>query len=298
MKLELFQGFWHGRPLPILQWACLSSFVEHGHSFDLYTYEDIEVPSGITLREASKIVPYEDLFIFNNEEYKSKDLGPFSDLFRFKLLREIGGWWVDIDVLCTANNYPKCDYAWAQELPELALGTIGTSQIKLPRGDPLTIQLYDACSLMKNKMTFREEIGPKLLSDILAGKKLPKNHWGTSNSFYPLRWIEAITLWLPQFREVISKKAEEAYFISCWNSMPLYIGLDMEIMPPDGSYLKDAYQRYASEKITRKSYTAEDVRERAFHWFNNANRPWAINELEAVVGQDKMNMLLMNWLFP
>src|SRR6476660_7068055 len=105
-KQTVFQGFWHGPPLGPLRQACLNSFVRMGHRFELYTYGPLPVPAGVVLKEAEKIIPLAEVFYYENPRTGSKDLGPFSDLFRFKLLSERGGWWSDVDTICLSPDIP------------------------------------------------------------------------------------------------------------------------------------------------------------------------------------------------
>src|SRR5262245_10427352 len=83
---QICNGLWHGPNLTILHWACLRSFIEFGHTFRLYTYRQLHVPTGVILMNAAEIIAENEVFYFNNPANGAPDLGPFSDLFRFKLL--------------------------------------------------------------------------------------------------------------------------------------------------------------------------------------------------------------------
>src|SRR5680860_790579 len=103
----VFQGFWHGPPLGVLRSACLRSFTELGYRFHLYTYERVDVPAGVLLMDAKEIIPFEEMFYYRNPITGRDDLGPFSDLFRFRLLDMRGGWWTDIDTVCLSSDIPS-----------------------------------------------------------------------------------------------------------------------------------------------------------------------------------------------
>ena len=78
----VFQGFWHGPSLGPLRQACLSTFIQMGHQYELYVYEPVRVPEGVLLRDASEIIPLSEVFYFDNPISGKPDIAPFSDLFK------------------------------------------------------------------------------------------------------------------------------------------------------------------------------------------------------------------------
>src|SRR4051812_10885773 len=93
-KLPVINGLWIGQLSPLEQ-LCIRSFIVQGHPYHLYTYDALDnVPAGVTLQDAGQILPKS--LIFRNQLGKGKgSVAAFSDLFRYKLLLERGGWWVD-----------------------------------------------------------------------------------------------------------------------------------------------------------------------------------------------------------
>ena len=75
----------------------VESFLRNGHSFHLYVYDDVDgVPKGAVLKDANEIIPRAEVF----RNVQDKTYAAFSDIFRYKLLAERGGYWVDTDVVC------------------------------------------------------------------------------------------------------------------------------------------------------------------------------------------------------
>ena len=75
----------------------ITSFIENGHTFDLYSYGAIQgIPEGTQLRNAAEILPVERVFRYRDHS----SYAGFSNFFRYKLLSERGGWWVDLDAVC------------------------------------------------------------------------------------------------------------------------------------------------------------------------------------------------------
>ena len=86
-----------GRHLSALVRLSFSSFLANGLSFNVYVYEEVfNVPQGTVLKAADEILP--ESMIFRYKKYPSH--AGFSNFFRYKLLLQKGGWWVDTDVVC------------------------------------------------------------------------------------------------------------------------------------------------------------------------------------------------------
>ncbi len=80
-----------------LEQLCMRSFVAHGHRVLLHVYDQpANVPNGVTLADAGKILPRERLF----KHAESGSFAMFADGFRYRLLLEQGGLWVDTDMVC------------------------------------------------------------------------------------------------------------------------------------------------------------------------------------------------------
>jgi len=286
----VFQGLWHGPPLGPVRNACLRSFVELGHEFHLYTYDQLEVPSGVLRKDASEVIPRGELFHFRNPYTGRDDLGPFSDLFRFRLLSTLGGWWTDVDVFCLSPDIPRVDAAWAPEVPETDERRIGTAIIALPPRSRLSEKLYSDClALSRKPLERREVLGPRLLSEVIAELGLPRSKFGSAATFYPLRWIEAFKLWLPQFYDEVREKTAGALFLSLYQSFPQYLGMDVNKHPPAGSYLDFLRRRFGREDPVGPQHDANEVVRGVRRFL--AERKWAMRELQAVGGESTMRIL-------
>ena len=104
---KIVNGLWVGSHLSSMELLTLHSFLHHGHEFHLWLYEPVDVvlPVNVKIRDANEIIPANKIFRKKNNDHDFKigkgSIGsPFSDLFRYKLLYENGGWWVDMDVTC------------------------------------------------------------------------------------------------------------------------------------------------------------------------------------------------------
>ncbi|MDD9856842.1 MAG: glycosyltransferase [Gammaproteobacteria bacterium] len=90
------QSLWVGERLSPIEQLCVSSFLHHGHEFHLYRYGELAgVPAGARVMDAGAIIPQREVFMHRRGTYAI-----FSDWFRWALLERLGGWWVDMDVVC------------------------------------------------------------------------------------------------------------------------------------------------------------------------------------------------------
>lgn len=96
MSEHTIQSLWIGKTLSNNERLCLHSFIHHGNEFHLYVYDEIpDIPEGVMVKDANAIIPASRIFRDNAYTYAS-----FADWFRLKMLYELGGWWVDMDVVC------------------------------------------------------------------------------------------------------------------------------------------------------------------------------------------------------
>ena len=105
------QSLWIDPIVGDLQILCIKSFLKQGTKFVLFTYGVIEnLPEGVLVKDANQILDKTKVFKDCKKSYAT-----FSDWFRIKLLYDIGGWWVDCDVLCIKSFSTKQEYVFATE---------------------------------------------------------------------------------------------------------------------------------------------------------------------------------------
>jgi hypothetical protein len=103
-------SFWHGE-LTWLERMCIASFIEKGHAFALYTYDDVALPPGADRFEAASVMPREKMFFYKRDRTPAV----FADLFRLELMRREAGIWADCDVLCLKRLADLPDYVFGIE---------------------------------------------------------------------------------------------------------------------------------------------------------------------------------------
>lgn len=283
--MAVFKGFWHGPPIGPTRAACIKSFLDHGHQFELFTYQEFaDIPEGTIIKDANSIIPRSDILSYHNLQTGKIDLGPFSDLFRFTLLNQHGGWWSDVDTVCLTSNIPEPEEAWCQE----TTNQTGTSQLCLKKGSALVVELEKRClELSKNPLEKRESMGPILLTKTIDELGLEKNKNGTKEVFYPCHWVEVFKLWIPEYNSEMTNRVKHSYFLPIYQSIAFYAGLDPARLPPKGSYMCHVFEKHGQLKTNDRSsqYTDIDVRE-AFRQMFQDNPTWTHEPLEEVCGKE------------
>jgi hypothetical protein len=274
--MATIQGFWSGPPLPPVSWACLRSFLAAGHRFTLYSYDPLPVPQGIVVKDACEILPRSSIFYFQNRLTQRSDIAPFADYFRLKLLAEQGGWYCDVDTVCLSSKLPIGARIWARQAPEHDASSVSNGQLYFEPGDPLVIELLRRCEsklslwskLLFSRIKNRNSLGPDLISSVLAEWGLPLDMCATTQTFYPIRWVEIFKLWLPEFIEEVEERLIGAVFLPLYQSFPLHLGLDPYKLPPKGSYLATLLDKFSPE-LGGARHTAAEVRVATRKWFKS-----------------------------
>jgi hypothetical protein len=83
-----------------MELLCIKSFMAHGHNFHLYTYTPVTgVPEGCIVKDGCEILGSDMIFTYPNGPERGS-YGGFANMFRYKLLFDRGGYWVDLDIVC------------------------------------------------------------------------------------------------------------------------------------------------------------------------------------------------------
>ncbi len=150
---RVIQTLWIGELSP-LEETCLTSFVRQGHDLHLYVYRrPPRLPAGVELRDAGEILPFSA--VFRNRIGRGKgSYACFADLFRYKLLCERGGWWVDANVCCLRPFDFAAPYVFAAEGDHVANGVF-----KAPAGCELLRRCCAEAARYNHRRVVWNELG-------------------------------------------------------------------------------------------------------------------------------------------
>ncbi len=163
----IIHGLWIGDYLSPLEMLTLHSFIEQGHTFHLWLYEPLqnELPQGVICQDANSIIPQSEIFVRQKGDphkgFGKGSLALFSDLFRYKLLYEKGGWWVDMDITCIQAFEFEAPYFFRAHPLLPMVGNV----MKCPRGAPVMLATYEAVKERCNANTKEWLLSNKILNE-------------------------------------------------------------------------------------------------------------------------------------
>jgi len=196
----------------------IASFLQNGHEYHLYVYDAVKnLPAGTLIKDANEILPASRIFQYKHQA----SYAGFANFFRYKLLLERGGWWVDTDVICLKPFDFKDEYVFSSETDQEREVT-SSGIIKVPAGSDVMAYAWEVCEKKDPQQLKWGETGPRLMTEAVGKFSLEqykKPYW----YFSPLEFRE--------WRRVLEPDAEgllheDTYAVHLWNEMWRKAGQD------------------------------------------------------------------------
>lgn len=211
---------------------CLSinSFLRNKHSFHLYVYDEVKnIPLGTIVKDANEIIPLADL------NYKTfPKLALFADFFRYKLLLDKGGWWVDLDTVCIKPfDFPE-DYVFSSEVLNTGGSHVNNGNIKAPKNSSLMQLCWDKCSKMDIPKMRWGSSGPALIRSSI-------HELGLQKYVKPPEVFCPIPPWdVPKLNDSYANLVvpKSAHAVHLWNNFWEYYHMDKNTFSEGGLYAK------------------------------------------------------------
>jgi hypothetical protein len=213
----------------------LRSFVDRGHRVELFTYDfsGVDVPDWIVRRDAAEIWPADNVL-----SYK-KDLGAgsfalHSNLFRYALLYEYGGWWTDLDVILLSDSLPESEFFFTMERTDAKRATF--SVLKFPPSHPAMKEAMDRCSKIGDS-PYYGETGADLFSEMVHKYQLVSRAHPMQLA-YPISALDVPRLFDPDEVESIQQQCAHACFLHLFNETWRRAGIPNSLGPPVDSFVE------------------------------------------------------------
>ena len=135
---------WIGTQLGLMEQLTITSFLHHGYDVYLWLYANTSranLPNDVRVMDANTVISFEEIFHYKRTSQFGTGKGSvagFSDIFRYKLLHDHGGWWVDMDVTCIKPFDVKTAYFFRGHHSLPLVGNI----MKAPKGSPVMWSCY------------------------------------------------------------------------------------------------------------------------------------------------------------
>ncbi len=145
---KVINGLWVSGPLNELGLLTVRSFVANGYTFHLYSYDltALSPEPGLMILDAELILNKSALFSYTKKNAFGHGKGSFagfSDIFRYKLLFEKGGWWSDMDITCLRPLPNHTIYYFRAHHELLLVGNL----MKVPKGSELMRHCFERAIL-------------------------------------------------------------------------------------------------------------------------------------------------------
>ncbi len=214
---DVVQSLWIGPKLSSMEKLCIQSFQKHGHEFHLYVYDQVDgVPPPTKLCDANEIVPSSRIFFYS--EHNS--CAGFANMFRYKLLLERGGWWVDTDTVCLREFSFSEPYVFSSEStaagPKQEAGSCASAGIiRTPPITELMRYCWEHCDRADSRTLKWGDTGPKLIARALGAFSL--NHFiQAPRVFCPIPFNQWNQVLMPDLEWQFSRETRAVHL---WNEM-------------------------------------------------------------------------------
>lgn len=182
-------SLWIGKELSQLEIMCIQSHINVGHKYNLWCYQELNVPNGTIVKDANDIVPKSNIFCYQSGAGKGS-YSAVSNVFRYKLLLEIGGWWCDTDVAALKPFDFDEDYVFATERTQSGCSTPTTCVIKCPANSDIMKFCYSTSVSVDTSKLVWGQIGPSLLNSAIIKHNM-SDKLKPCEYFCPTDWFEA-----------------------------------------------------------------------------------------------------------
>jgi hypothetical protein len=225
----VIQSLWIGDQLSVMEQLCISSFLRNGHTFHLYVYQETAgVPAGTVVLDGNDILPASRIFTYKEHN----TYAGFANFFRYKLLFEKGGWFVDADTICLRPFRFRSKYVFSSEgINGRQLVNVGA--IKAPPGSPIMRHAWETCEGLNTSELKWSQCGPALLGAAVETYSLAQ---------YVKRWDVFCPVHFSVWEKVLDPNVgwtldNQSHAIHLWNELWRRSGQDKNARyPPDCLY--------------------------------------------------------------
>ena len=236
--------FWDKKKINLFEYCYLKSFVKNNFRVNVYSFEKINLPKSVILKDASKILKKNEMKKFVHQGVKNCPAA-FADKFRIELMKKTEGWWFDMDMLCLKK---------AIEFKKLEKNKVivGLETDKYVNNAVLKISDLNFLKIISNEINKKGyiikwgEIGPKLITRLLK-KENKFNKVFPNYYFYPINFTNFNYLILPKYYKKAKKLCKKSFTVHNYNQIFNRFGIPKNILPPKGSYLYEKFIEFSPE---------------------------------------------------
>ena len=207
--------------------------------YSLYLYErPANLPPGVIVKDASEIVDRSRMFTYQAGTFNLGSVAGFSNLFRYTLIHERGGWWTDTDV-CYVNGFagesPDMFFAEPSQGGEFR---VATALFKSQPGGAVLRSCLDRFAEKDVTQIVHGETGPSLLTSAILACDKQTEVLAAEKTFH-VSWWEYERLF---FDEALA--IDSCATVHFWNAMLDSGKLDKNATYPSQSAFERLKRKY------------------------------------------------------
>ncbi|HEY9519468.1 MAG TPA: hypothetical protein VIQ98_09405 [Gemmatimonadales bacterium] len=243
MTSDIIQSLWIGDRLSVMERLCIESFLHQGHQFHLYLYAPCDgVPAGATIKDGREILPADQIFRYQGG-YGEGSPSAFSNLFRYAMLFERGGWWVDLDLIALKPFQFGTEHVLGLVRGGKGGSRVAAGAIRVPPGSELIGRCLEVARAAEKHSVRWGQIGPRLLRRMA-------HELGMEASMQPppvFYDIDAADFWrLIRPRQTIP----DGVAVHLWAQLWRHYGLNPDGRYPETSIYEQLIARYLPDART------------------------------------------------
>lgn len=232
----------------------IRSFLDHSLEFILYSYDEIKVPNGARLRDASEIMPRESVF---HNASNTASFSTFANVFRYRMIEETGVPWVDLDVVKLSAPLPLVSPMVGFEEPDVANNAV----LFYDSDSALAIYIREKVLAQGNLAESPDlRLGPKLFSQAVIDLEI-QHLVQDPKVFYPVHYLDIWKLYSPKHAAELERLTATSSTIHLYNSVLTRVQKNLKnLRPPNGSYMDSLYERHSTSPVSQEFCDYEALR--------------------------------------
>ncbi len=265
MNKTIVQSLWIGGRLSTMERLSIVSYLEHGHPFHLYVYGPVaNIPDGTIVRSGQEILPSDEIFCYQHG-YGQGSFAAFANCFRYKLLRDRGGCWSDLDIVCLRPLDFAADHVVGKERRPNEAPQVNNALIKAPVGSPLMHYCFEASWKVDRSNLRWGQIGPAPLRQAIEELDVPVRIL-EPEAFYPIDYWQ---VW-----DCIRRKDlfTDGYAVHLWHSQWQHQGLNPDHVYPAGCIYEQLKRKFNVCSPANAAAGPGWVTSGRYHWRNMKTR--------------------------
>ena len=193
------------------------------------------VPPGVKLIDANRILSSDHFFTYREGGSPSA----FANIFRYAVLRELGGWWIDTDVVLLDKTLPEEDEIWFARQDD---DIINCAVMYARQDHPVMARCFDEARSAGKDVSWGQT-GPLLFTRVLNELELSIRS-APKHAAYPTEWRNALDILIPEKTLEVEQLTKGSTFLHLWNEVLRRENVNKFEMPLQGTFLRQLAEQF------------------------------------------------------